>query len=63
MEMPSRETMVEMLCENLRVINAHRIDSGANTQEELDELVTSERARYKAMSDRELSNMIALNFF
>lgn len=59
----NRTEMIQMLCDKLRVMNAHRVENGQTTQEELDRFVSDEQDRYEAMGDNQLRNLCLINFF
>ena len=57
-----RQEMIEMLVDNLKRMNHHKVQSGEVTQERLDAFIAEQRERYEAMSDVQLRNMIVINF-
>jgi hypothetical protein len=57
-----RQKYIDLLIENLRRMNAPRVASGKATRRELETLCVEQRARYEAMSDLQIQNMIVVNF-
>ena len=54
--------MINQLLENLRYMNAGKVESGQATQSELETLIESERKRYENMTETQIKGMVMINF-
>jgi len=58
-----RKEMIDLLIENLRVVNAPQIEAGLYLKEEFEKFIEQQEKRYEKMSDLQLKNIMAINFF
>jgi len=57
-----RQKMITELLENIKLMNAWNVETGALTQTNLDKIVAETKTRYNKMSDLQLQNMCMINF-